>query len=133
MLIKNKNKGQMKAMGNEEKLVLLHTSWMPGDCVQLSPYVLYVCETFLLIECIGQYLSSLKINLSQSVRNCLINIKITCSLTRRFIKKASLNVIRTNAIGHLGKRIKRSSFNVIEFKYSKTLGPLKLYSVTQLV
>lgn len=122
-----------EAKGNEKKLVLLHTSWMPGDCVHLSSYVLCVCETFFLIEHIGQYLSSLKINLSHSVRNCLINIKITCSLTRRFIKKASLNVIRTNAIGHLGKRIKDSSFNVIEFKYSKTLGPLKLYSVTQLV
>ena len=79
----------MRAKGNEEELVLLHTSWMPGGCVQLSPYVLCVCETFFLIELIGQYLSSLKINLPQSVRNCLINVNITCSLTCRFIKKAS--------------------------------------------
>lgn len=103
MLIRNKNKGPMRAKGNEEELVLLHTSWTPGDCVQLSPYVLCVCESFFLIEHIGQYLSSLKINPSQSVRNCLIIVNITCSLTRRFIKKASLNVIRTNATGHLGE------------------------------
>lgn len=105
-------KDPKKAKGNKEESVLLLASWMSVDCVQLTPSVLGVWKTVFLIEHIGQYLSSLKINPSQSIRNCLINVRVTCSLTHRFIKKASLKVIRTNAIGHLGRWTKGSSFSV---------------------
>lgn len=125
-------KDPKKAKGNGEESVLLLASWMPVDCVQLNPYVLCVCETLFLIKHIGQYLSSLKINPSQSVRNSLINVRATCSLIHRFIKRTSLKAIRINAIGHLGRWTKGSSFSVIDLKYSKTRRPLKLYSVTQL-
>lgn len=61
-----------------------------GSLSPCSPYVLHVCEIISLIQHIDQHISSWKINLSQSVRNCLINVKVTCYLTHRFIKKAFL-------------------------------------------
>lgn len=75
-----------------------------GVAYRHTPHVCYmlVRQSFLLSTLVSIYLHG-KINLSQSVRDCLINVKVTCYLTHRFIKKAPLNFIRTNALGHFGR------------------------------